>query len=107
MPAAQLWAQPTGTTPHGLVLGIESSCDDTGVAVMTPEGHILGQALATQADVHRYAEPLSCILWTAVHDRVCCFNCCTDVTLPTNPCSLVGSGAVSCQLWQWRRTGPP
>ena len=30
--------------PAGLVLGIESSCDDTGVAVMTPEGHILGQA---------------------------------------------------------------
>lgn len=41
--------------PRGLVLGIESSCDDTGVAVMTPEGHILGQALATQADVHRCA----------------------------------------------------
>lgn len=42
-----------GAVRHGLVLGIESSCDDTGVAVMTPEGHILGQALATQADVHR------------------------------------------------------
>jgi len=44
-------AQPP--PPSGLVLGIESSCDDTGVAVMTPDGQILGQALATQADVHR------------------------------------------------------
>lgn len=43
----------TGAVPHGLVLGIESSCDDTGVAIMTPDGRILGQALATQADVHR------------------------------------------------------
>lgn len=37
------------------MLGIESSCDDTGVAVVTPDGAILGQALATQEDVHRCA----------------------------------------------------
>lgn len=41
------------TSPSGLVLGIESSCDDTGVAILTPKGEILGEALATQADVHR------------------------------------------------------
>lgn len=74
------------------MLGIESSCDDTGVAVMTPEGRILGQALATQADVHRYAEPLSCILWTAAHDCVCCFKCCTDVTSPNQ-------SLLSCREW--------
>ena len=31
-----------------LVLGIESSCDDTGVAVVNSSGQVLGEALATQ-----------------------------------------------------------
>ena len=31
-----------------LILGIESSCDDTGVAIVTSDGRILGEALATQ-----------------------------------------------------------
>eukprot|EP00927_Polykrikos_kofoidii_P050706 TRINITY_DN44600_c0_g1_i1.p1 TRINITY_DN44600_c0_g1~~TRINITY_DN44600_c0_g1_i1.p1 ORF type:complete len:737 (+),score=90.81 TRINITY_DN44600_c0_g1_i1:122-2332(+) len=34
------------------VLGIESSCDDTGAAVLTGTGGILGEALASQAQVH-------------------------------------------------------
>ncbi|GFR42449.1 hypothetical protein Agub_g3356, partial [Astrephomene gubernaculifera] len=38
--------------PAAVVLGIESSCDDTGVAVVTSEGRVLGEAIATQADVH-------------------------------------------------------
>lgn len=44
---------PSESLPlSGLVLGIESSCDDTGVAVVTPSGRILGESLATQADIH-------------------------------------------------------
>lgn len=35
-----------------LVLGIESSCDDTGVAIVSSSGTILGEALATQAHIH-------------------------------------------------------
>jgi hypothetical protein len=35
------------------VLGIESSCDDTAAAVVTEAGEILGEALATQEEVHR------------------------------------------------------
>ena len=35
-----------------LVLGIESSCDDTGAAVMRGDGTILGEALASQAGIH-------------------------------------------------------
>jgi tRNA N6-adenosine threonylcarbamoyltransferase len=34
------------------VLGIESSCDDTGAAVVRSDGVILGQALASQHDIH-------------------------------------------------------
>ena len=34
------------------VLGIESSCDDTGAAVVRSDGVILGEALASQADIH-------------------------------------------------------
>ena len=44
---------PLPATAHaGLVLGIESSCDDTGVAVVTASGRVLGESLATQAEVH-------------------------------------------------------
>lgn len=35
-----------------IMLGIESSCDDTGVAVVTSDGRVLGEALATQAELH-------------------------------------------------------
>ncbi len=35
-----------------LVLGIETSCDDTGAAVVTSDGHVLGEALATQTEIH-------------------------------------------------------
>lgn len=41
----------TGDRPL-VVLGIESSCDDTGVAVLTSDGRVLGEALATQAELH-------------------------------------------------------
>ena len=34
------------------VLGIETSCDDTGVAVVSSSGEILGESLASQCDVH-------------------------------------------------------
>ena len=38
--------------PVALVLGIESSCDDTGVAVVASDGRVLGEAIASQAEVH-------------------------------------------------------
>jgi N6-L-threonylcarbamoyladenine synthase len=34
------------------VLGIETSCDDTGVAIVSSDGTILGEALASQAALH-------------------------------------------------------
>jgi len=34
------------------VLGIESSCDDTGAAVVRSDGVILGEALASQNEIH-------------------------------------------------------
>lgn len=38
--------------PHFTVLGIESSCDDTGAAVVRSDGVILGEALASQSHIH-------------------------------------------------------
>ena len=35
-----------------VVLGIESSCDDTGAAIVRNDGTILGEALASQTDIH-------------------------------------------------------
>ena len=34
------------------VLGIETSCDDTGVAVVRCDGTILGESIASQAELH-------------------------------------------------------
>jgi hypothetical protein len=44
---------PKGATDGGLftVLGIETSCDDTGAAVVRSDGLILGEALASQHEV--------------------------------------------------------
>lgn len=43
--------QPHAGQPT-LILGIESSCDDTGVAVVSASGRVLGESLASQADIH-------------------------------------------------------
>ena len=42
---------PDRTKPF-TVLGIESSCDDTGAAIVRSDGVILGEALASQNDIH-------------------------------------------------------
>ena len=36
----------------GHVLGIETSCDDTGIAIVNEKGEILAEALSSQWDVH-------------------------------------------------------
>jgi len=35
-----------------LVLGIETSCDDTGAAVVNEKGEIIGEALHAQTSIH-------------------------------------------------------
>lgn len=48
------WASSIScTSPNRVVLGIESSCDDTAAAVVNSAGDILGEAIATQEEVHR------------------------------------------------------
>eukprot|EP00591_Stephanopyxis_turris_P017866 CAMPEP_0195544026 /NCGR_PEP_ID=MMETSP0794_2-20130614/52420_1 /TAXON_ID=515487 /ORGANISM="Stephanopyxis turris, Strain CCMP 815" /LENGTH=189 /DNA_ID=CAMNT_0040678203 /DNA_START=495 /DNA_END=1061 /DNA_ORIENTATION=- len=42
---------PDRTKPF-TVLGIESSCDDTGAAVVRSDGVILGESLASQNEIH-------------------------------------------------------
>ncbi|XP_054977783.1 tRNA N6-adenosine threonylcarbamoyltransferase, mitochondrial isoform X1 [Sorex araneus] len=37
---------------HGVVLGIETSCDDTAAAVVDGSGHVLGEAIHSQTEVH-------------------------------------------------------
>jgi tRNA threonylcarbamoyl adenosine modification protein TsaD len=43
---------PDKTKQQFTVLGIESSCDDTGAAVVRSDGVILGESLASQDDIH-------------------------------------------------------
>lgn len=37
---------------HKLVLGIETSCDDTAAAVVDDTGNVLGEAIHSQTEVH-------------------------------------------------------
>ena len=44
-----------GRVPVGartVILGIETSCDDTGAAVITGDGRVLGEAIASQGEIH-------------------------------------------------------
>ena len=43
---------PSPCTAPFTVLGVETSCDDTGVAIVSSDGRILGEALASQAALH-------------------------------------------------------
>lgn len=61
-----------GASKGGLVLGIESSCDDTGVAVVrASDGAILGQAIANQAN-HCPLTSLQCLLGGQLPPRSKC-----------------------------------
>ena len=56
------WTVPAGAVSGRqpqLILGIESSCDDTGVAVVSSDGRILGEALASQVRNRRPCWPVS------------------------------------------------
>ena len=35
-----------------LILGLETSCDETAAAVITPDGRILSNVVSSQADLH-------------------------------------------------------
>jgi N6-L-threonylcarbamoyladenine synthase len=36
----------------GMVLGIETSCDDTGCAIVDSNGKLLGEAMNSQQQIH-------------------------------------------------------
>ena len=40
------------------LLGVESSCDDTAVAVVDERGHVLGEAIHSQLAEHQKYVPL-------------------------------------------------
>lgn len=37
---------------RNIILGIETSCDDTGCAIVSPNGKILGESLYSQHQIH-------------------------------------------------------
>lgn len=40
------------STKKSVILGIETSCDDTGCAIIDSDGNILGEALNSQQEIH-------------------------------------------------------
>jgi|EP00945_MAST-04E_sp_MAST-4E-sp1_P006047 tRNA threonylcarbamoyl adenosine modification protein TsaD len=57
------------TEGERLVLGIETSCDDTGIAVVNDRGEILAQALSSQWDVHQDYGGIVPILAAREHEK--------------------------------------
>ncbi len=45
-------ARPGAGTPDGVILGLETSCDETAAAVVTGDGRILSNVVSSQADLH-------------------------------------------------------
>lgn len=45
-------SETDGSSRRRLVLGIETSCDDTGAAVVDDQGNIVGDALHSQTKIH-------------------------------------------------------
>jgi N6-L-threonylcarbamoyladenine synthase len=45
-------ARPGAGTADGVVLGIETSCDETAAALVTADGRILSNVVSSQADLH-------------------------------------------------------
>lgn len=61
------WGSPSfGKALSRLVLGIETSCDETGAAVVDETGGILGESLHSQKQVH-----LRWVLFETEKDFVC------------------------------------
>ena len=57
-------------TEEVAVLGIETSCDDTGVAVVRSDGRILGEVLVSQVELHRKFGGIKPDLAAAAHGSV-------------------------------------
>lgn len=66
------------TGRHRLVLGIETSCDDTGIAIVDEEGHVVSDVVASQTALHvsngGIIPPVARDLHRSVIDR-CVRNC--------------------------------
>ncbi|KAM9287383.1 tRNA N6-adenosine threonylcarbamoyltransferase, mitochondrial isoform 2-T3 [Morus bassanus] len=68
--AARLRGSPAGSgnrRPRRLVLGIETSCDDTGAAVVDDAGDVLGEALRCQKEVHLQAGGINPVVAQQLH----------------------------------------
>lgn len=48
-----LRATGAGVAGKSIIMGIESSCDDTGVALLDESGRVLGDAIHSQLQVHK------------------------------------------------------
>lgn len=50
-----------------LILGIETSCDDTGVAVVSAGGRILSDSIASQVMIRKLTSGSRCLYWFCVN----------------------------------------
>ena len=47
-----MWKDPVPGARRRLILGLETSCDETAAALVTRDGEILANVVASQAELH-------------------------------------------------------
>ena len=77
---------------RSLILGIESSCDDTGACVLSLKGEILGEALSTQLSTRCNA--FWGVSWLE-------YNCCLGMVAWFPPSPWPGTPRRSREWWRW------
>lgn len=63
------------SVPKKIVLGIETSCDDTGAAIVNESGTVLGEYLASQMKIH--LEYCSYVIYFFIKE-ICVILTCLD-----------------------------
>ena len=77
---------------RSLILGIESSCDDTGACVLSLKGEILGEALSTQLSTR--CNSFLGVSWLKN-------NCCLGTVALFPPSPWPGTPRRSREWWRW------
>jgi N6-L-threonylcarbamoyladenine synthase len=102
-----------------VILGIETSCDETAAAVVTPDGHVKANVVASQADLHakyggvvpeiasrRHLELVSPVIREALGDADIALDEVTRVAVTQGPgligALLVGLAAAKAVAWSRR-----
>ena len=119
-----MWKDPVARSAARVILGLETSCDETAAAVITEDGHILSNVVASQADLHaeyggvvpevasrRHLELVTPVIREALGEAGATLEDITKLAVTQGPgligALLVGLAAAKAIAWSRRLTLAP